>query len=176
MVVTDLPAISEICVWHENARSPLMCTMHAPHKPAPQPNLVPVSFKSSRITQQWCLRRRIRCRRPAIHKEICGHCVLPGPVRAQGPRRACSIILRTRRNGNGQPMTRMSGLRDVTLYPPKTTGHRLLAKISGRLFEISNHFCAVARIDLLVAPHHSEDCNQTLGAVNQRKCNSAHPW
>src|ERR1019366_3150951 len=27
-----------------------MCTMQAPHRPAPQPNLVPVSFKSSRIT------------------------------------------------------------------------------------------------------------------------------
>src|SRR5262245_53963677 len=50
MVVTDLPAISDISVWHENARLPLMWTMQAPHRPAPQPNLVPVSFKSSRIT------------------------------------------------------------------------------------------------------------------------------
>jgi hypothetical protein len=45
-----LPATSEICVWHENARLPSMCTMQAPHRPAPQPNLVPVSYKSSRIT------------------------------------------------------------------------------------------------------------------------------
>src|SRR5262249_32811553 len=27
-----------------------MCTMQAPHKPVPQPNLVPVSLRSSRIT------------------------------------------------------------------------------------------------------------------------------
>src|SRR2546421_11031847 len=50
MVVTDLPAISEIWVWHENARLPLMCTIQAPHNPVPQPNLVPVSLRSSRIT------------------------------------------------------------------------------------------------------------------------------
>jgi len=45
-----LPAISEICVWQENARLPSICTMQAPHKPVPQPNLVPVSLRSSRIT------------------------------------------------------------------------------------------------------------------------------
>src|SRR5262249_19909690 len=27
-----------------------MCTMQAPHRPVPQPNLVPVSFRPSRIT------------------------------------------------------------------------------------------------------------------------------
>ena len=61
----------------ENARWPSMCTMQAPHRPAPQPNLVPVSFKSSRITHSSSLRRRISCRRLAIHKEIGGHCYLP---------------------------------------------------------------------------------------------------
>src|SRR3954451_11525143 len=50
MVVTDLPAISETWVWQENARLPSMCTMQAPHSPVPQPNLVPVSLRSSRIT------------------------------------------------------------------------------------------------------------------------------
>src|SRR5215472_12214975 len=50
IVVTDLPAISETWVWHENARSPSICTMQAPHRPVPQPNLVPVSFSPSRIT------------------------------------------------------------------------------------------------------------------------------
>src|SRR5262249_1830799 len=50
MVVTNLPAISDIWVWHENARLPSMCTMQAPHRPVPQPNLVPVSLRSSRIT------------------------------------------------------------------------------------------------------------------------------
>src|SRR5689334_17293952 len=50
MVVTDLPATSETCVWQENARLPSICTMQAPHNPVPQPNLVPVSFRPSRIT------------------------------------------------------------------------------------------------------------------------------
>src|SRR5262245_5107759 len=50
IVVTDLPAISDIWVWHENARLPSICTMQAPHRPVPQPNLVPVSLRSSRIT------------------------------------------------------------------------------------------------------------------------------
>src|SRR5262249_7217184 len=50
MVVTDLPAISDIWVWHENARLPSICTIQAPHRPVPQPNLVPVSLRPSRIT------------------------------------------------------------------------------------------------------------------------------
>src|SRR5262249_26822771 len=50
IVVTDLPAISETWVWHENARLPSICTTQAPHRPVPQPNLVPVSFSPSRIT------------------------------------------------------------------------------------------------------------------------------
>src|ERR1700758_5287638 len=51
MVVTCLPATPEIWVWHEKARLPSMCTTQAPHRPAPQPNLVPVSLSCSRITQ-----------------------------------------------------------------------------------------------------------------------------
>ena len=50
MVVTDLPATSDSRVWHEKARLPSICTMQAPHRPVPQPNLVPVSLSSSRIT------------------------------------------------------------------------------------------------------------------------------
>ena len=50
-MVTDLPAISDTWVWQENARLPSMCTMQAPHSPVPQPNLVPVSLRPSRITQ-----------------------------------------------------------------------------------------------------------------------------
>src|SRR5262249_29666486 len=46
----DLPPISETCVWHAYARLPSICTMHAPHRPVPQPNLVPVSLRPSRIT------------------------------------------------------------------------------------------------------------------------------
>ena len=50
MVVTDLAATSDTCVWQENARLPSTCTMQAPHRPVPQPNLVPVSLSPSRIT------------------------------------------------------------------------------------------------------------------------------
>src|SRR5262245_51368208 len=46
----DLPPISETCVWHAYARLPSICTMQAPHRPVPQPNLVPVSLRPSRIT------------------------------------------------------------------------------------------------------------------------------
>src|SRR5882672_8307968 len=52
IVVMDLPATSDTWVWQENARLPSMCTMHAPHSPAPQPNLVPVSLRSSLITHK----------------------------------------------------------------------------------------------------------------------------
>src|SRR2546423_5880998 len=51
MVVTERPETSVNRVWQENARLPSTCTMQAPHIPAPQPNLVPVSFSSSRNTQ-----------------------------------------------------------------------------------------------------------------------------
>src|SRR3974390_3081395 len=50
MVVTALLATCDTWVWHENARLPSMCTMQAPHRPVPQPNFVPVSLSSSRIT------------------------------------------------------------------------------------------------------------------------------
>src|SRR5712664_3321981 len=50
MVVTALPPTCDTCVWHEKARLPSTCTMQAPQSPVPQPNLVPVSLSSSRIT------------------------------------------------------------------------------------------------------------------------------
>src|ERR1700682_287152 len=51
MVVTFFPATAEMAVWQERAASPLMCTVQAPHKPAPQPNFVPVLSSVSRSTQ-----------------------------------------------------------------------------------------------------------------------------
>src|SRR5712692_1605533 len=51
MVVTFFPATLEMAVWQERAASPLMCTVQAPHKPAPQPNFVPVLSSVSRSTQ-----------------------------------------------------------------------------------------------------------------------------
>src|ERR1041384_3912764 len=51
MVVTDLPATSLMLVWQERTALPSTCTVHAPHRPEPQPNLVPVSLRCSRTTQ-----------------------------------------------------------------------------------------------------------------------------
>src|SRR5262245_48196702 len=51
MVVTDLPATSLMLVWQERIALPSMWTVQAPHKPEPQPNLVPVSLRCSRTTQ-----------------------------------------------------------------------------------------------------------------------------
>src|SRR5207244_11429917 len=52
MVVTDLPCTLDTGVRQENVRPPSMCTMEAPHCPAPQPYLVPVSLSSSRSTHR----------------------------------------------------------------------------------------------------------------------------
>src|SRR6185369_15906114 len=50
MVVTFLPAASDMLVWQERTALPSTCTVQAPHRPDPQPNLVPVSFRCSRTT------------------------------------------------------------------------------------------------------------------------------
>src|SRR5271166_1993739 len=52
MVVIFLSATLEIGVLQERAASPLMCTVHAPQRAIPQPNLVPVIFSVSRSTQR----------------------------------------------------------------------------------------------------------------------------
>src|SRR5205085_4719242 len=51
MVVTLVPSTAPSVVAHERTALPLTCTVHAPQSAAPQPNFVPVSFSSSRITQ-----------------------------------------------------------------------------------------------------------------------------
>src|ERR1051325_11155366 len=51
MVVTFLPAASLAEVWQERTATPSTCTVQAPHRPAPQPNLVPVICRCSRMTQ-----------------------------------------------------------------------------------------------------------------------------
>ena len=50
MVVIFLPATAEIGVTQERVGWPSTCTVQAPHWAMPQPNLVPVSLSSSRIT------------------------------------------------------------------------------------------------------------------------------
>src|SRR3954466_2549773 len=52
MVVTLAPLTAPSVVAHERTALPLTCTVHAPQSAAPQPNLVPVSFSSSRITHR----------------------------------------------------------------------------------------------------------------------------
>ena len=45
MVVIFLPTASFAEVWQERTATPSRCTVQAPHRPAPQPNLVPVICK-----------------------------------------------------------------------------------------------------------------------------------
>jgi hypothetical protein len=50
MVVIFLPETCDTAVWQERVALPSMCTVQAPQRPAPQPNLVPVRLKWSRTT------------------------------------------------------------------------------------------------------------------------------
>ena len=50
MVVTRAPFTVDSGVTHERTALPFTCTVHAPHCAMPQPNFVPVSLSSSRIT------------------------------------------------------------------------------------------------------------------------------
>src|SRR5262249_48596243 len=52
MVVTCFPATEEIGVMQERVALPLMCTVQAPPRAMPQPNLVPVILRVSRRTQR----------------------------------------------------------------------------------------------------------------------------
>jgi len=52
MVVTSLPSASRTGTEHERTAWPSRCTVHAPHAFSPQPNLVPLSPSSLRITQR----------------------------------------------------------------------------------------------------------------------------
>src|SRR5262249_1885343 len=51
MVVTFLPPTIDIWVWQDLTALPSIWTVQAPHRPEPQPYLVPVSFRCSRTTQ-----------------------------------------------------------------------------------------------------------------------------
>src|SRR5215813_9841864 len=51
MVVIFLPTASASEVWQDRTASPLRWTVHAPQRPAPHPNLVPVICNCSRMTQ-----------------------------------------------------------------------------------------------------------------------------
>src|SRR5271170_1170817 len=51
MVVTDLPFTSLIAVTQDRVASPSRCTVQAPQAATPQPNLVPVSPRTSRRYQ-----------------------------------------------------------------------------------------------------------------------------
>src|SRR3977135_1722317 len=51
MVVLFLPAAALSEVWQARSAPPFKCTVQAPHRPAPQPNLVPVICNCSRMAQ-----------------------------------------------------------------------------------------------------------------------------
>src|SRR5262249_1802262 len=51
MVTTFLPATEPMSVWQERSATPSICTVQAPHRPAPQPYLVPVRPTWSRMAQ-----------------------------------------------------------------------------------------------------------------------------
>src|SRR5258708_30454321 len=50
MVVIGLPTAEETGLWQASVAVTLMITVHAPHKPTPQPYLVPVMSRVSRNT------------------------------------------------------------------------------------------------------------------------------
>src|SRR5688572_12027346 len=50
MVTTLAPSTADTCIWQERTADPLMWTVQAPQKPAPQPYFVPVNPTWSRIT------------------------------------------------------------------------------------------------------------------------------
>src|SRR6185312_15090306 len=45
IVVTSAFVSDDARRWHERVATPLMCTVHAPHCPTPQPNFVPLSSR-----------------------------------------------------------------------------------------------------------------------------------
>ena len=51
MVVTRLPTTSDTGVMQERTAVPSTRTVQAPHRPMPQPNLVPVRPSTSRTSQ-----------------------------------------------------------------------------------------------------------------------------
>lgn len=51
MVVIAWPAAAARGNWQERIGVPSRCTVQAPQKPPPQPNLVPVRYRRSRRTQ-----------------------------------------------------------------------------------------------------------------------------
>jgi hypothetical protein len=50
MVVMLLPAASPIATWQDRTALPSLCTVQAPQRLEPQPNLVPVMSSTSRRT------------------------------------------------------------------------------------------------------------------------------
>ena len=51
MVTICFPAAAEAGVLQERIGMPSRCTVQEPHRPAPQPNLVPIMPRLSRMTQ-----------------------------------------------------------------------------------------------------------------------------
>ena len=99
MVVMFFPETCETGVEQERMGAPSACTVQAPHKPAPQPNFVPVSSSVSRSTQS-----------SGVSGETLTFFSLPltrSVMSAMFVRSQCfswtTIVLNLRKNGNGRP-------------------------------------------------------------------------
>src|SRR5262249_19088517 len=85
-VVTCLLATVETGVWQERMARPSRCTVHAPHSPAPQPNLVPFRLRTSRINpEQQHVRGDIDGRGLSVDSERESHVETPQLGRAIEP-------------------------------------------------------------------------------------------
>ena len=78
MVVMLWPATAATGNWQERTATPSRCTVQAPHRPMPQPNLVPVSFKWSRNTHNKGMEGDVSIQLAsfAVYREF-DHCQAP---------------------------------------------------------------------------------------------------
>ena len=71
MVVMCLPAAARMGVRQLRVASPFTCTVQAPHSPMPQPNLVPVSARSSRrVPEQRHVGIAVETGRLAVYSQL----------------------------------------------------------------------------------------------------------
>ena len=73
MVTIDESATVRSGVMHERTARPSTCTVHAPHMPMPQPNLVPFRPTSSRITHSSGVSSATSTETGSTIDRECGH-------------------------------------------------------------------------------------------------------
>ena len=81
VVIFAVADVAEIGVWQERTGEPSRCTVQAPHWATPQPNLVPVRPRSSRIDpQQRGVGSTSSCALLAVDLELDHVSVSPEPI------------------------------------------------------------------------------------------------